>query len=176
MYRTGYLALAVCALALFPGCNLLAWLDLPAPPFDATGTHAGTWSVTLPGVDEEISCSVKFSLEQDTEAIVPEDFHVRGTAQLNFLCGNVLEQLQGYGLPGAITLELDGLMTPAGQLLLGSPGTAQKNSMQLGIDGTGEDAGGDGAMDMFDGSFLLSIAYPEYPPVAVAGSFMTDRE
>ncbi len=129
----------------------------------------------MPGFAEPISCSLDVELEQDTDATIPEDFHVWGTARLNFTCNDVLGYVHDYGLPAVVTLAVDGFMTPGGQLLLGSLEPVSEGAVGIGIDGAGADSDGDGIMDLLDGNFVLSIDFPSYATLSLPGTFSTDR-
>ena len=155
--------------AVVGGCELL---DLPAPPFDATGSYEGAWRGFVSGSNDDVNtCAVRLTLTHDLEATSPEEYRVDGEVRFNFTCPDLLDELTDIGLPTTIQVDLTGFMTPMGQLLAGSISASGEATHLVGIDATGVDVDEDGQMDGLSGSFTLAMDVPDFDRISVVGTF-----
>jgi len=147
------LTLAV-VLLLAPGCD-----ELPQPPFDASGSHMGTWV----SAETKASCPFTLSLTHKAAFIYPFNHQVIGTAEFSYGClldNALLEQIRDelpeLKLPVFGSLDDDG----SGRMKLGVDTSLLDFpfSIDLQFDGTGEDTDADGRMDSYAGDFALTFS------------------
>ena len=176
MQRGWTMGIGALVLLLMSGCNI--WLlFLPDVPFDATGTYSGTWEGVVTGSEDSVNaCALTLQLRQDVGASNLERLKVEGEITLNFTCASLMTQLGEIGLPETLKLGMTGVMTPAGQLLLGSLEGSEDLSVVVGIDAQGDDADGDEYMDALTGDFVLYIEVPEYPRIDISGTLAVMTE
>ena len=169
--RTRLLALALGTI-LLQGCP--PGTPIPVPPFDASGTFAGTWSGTPNGdgsqpVDE---CPLELTLTQNIAAQWPATFVVNGTVNVDYACFNLPEWLE---TPPPSTVNVGGMMNEQGKLTLLSAACGTGACVALALDGTGVDTDDDGTMDAYDGTWTYTIALAGVQPFGFTGTYTTDR-
>ncbi len=144
---------AACLLAL-PGC---LFLPISAPPFDATGSYAGTWEGTDSYSNAAMSCSLDITLAQPADASFPRNYQVEGTATFHWACDSVQEAFLGSRLPAKTTLPISGYMLPSGTLKLSGDYSGAEAKYETDISGSGADISNDGKMDSLQGSLYLEV-------------------
>lgn len=148
---------AACCGIVLPVLSLLTLCGCPVgyiiPPFDATGTYAGTWEAALEGATETVRCSCTLVLEQDLAADFPKDHVLRGTITLNMTCPSALRELGRLGFPGIVHIETTGVQFPDGRLYFASGDCVELDCQGIVLSATGADADKDGYMDAIDGDW-----------------------
>ncbi len=162
-HRVSCLAASITIL-LATGC-LIA---VPPPPFNATGVYQGLWGGVTESGGDAFSCPATITLEQDNFMFSAFDYEVWGTVQLNLTCRPLIDELAAFDLPAGADIEVQGLMTPAGQLLLGSQNIEQSDSLNVELDLEGTDLDDDGEMDTLEGDLTL---YVDGNEVRIEGTF-----
>ena len=115
-------AIALLAL-LLPGCP--PGTPVPVPPFDASGTYAGSWSGTPNGDGSQPvdNCPLSLVLTQNVSAQWPATFVVNGTANVDYTCFDLPEWLE---TPPPSAVNVAGVMDEQGKLTLLSAASAAR--------------------------------------------------
>lgn len=159
--RISLLAVAAITSIGLAGCPKLS------PPFDATGSYAGTFSL---GVQDTLlveNCDITLDLAQDINALPFQNSKVTGTVTLNLSCTvptangkatlqDLLDSLLGDLLSSG-PVEVEGVLGPNGTLTLTTPDLLTEcpdaDCEKLLLIGTGTDTDDDGLMDTYTGLF-----------------------
>jgi len=154
--------------------------EWPVPPFDTSGSYAGTWSgrTTEPDPEkaedpEEVQviedCPLTMTLTQDVTADYPADHGVEGTVNIDYSCVQLPEWVEG-DLP-ASNVNVTGLLADDGKLSLLSGGCGTGICVLLTLAGEGQDLDADGLMDTYSGAWSYIILLAGVQPFGVSGTF-----
>jgi hypothetical protein len=148
--------------------------ELLAPPFNATGSYAGTWR-TQDLTDTQVTgCPISFTLRHIITDNVLESTELTGTVALDFSCFELAQSLIDFGVLDIGTLELEGYVLPGGTIelhtkdLISCSGNECFRFVALGI---GADSDGDGKLDAFEGDWDALALLSGVAPVPLNGSF-----
>lgn len=151
--------------------------QFPPPPFDASGTYVGTWSGDVVSNEpatkqvEVTNCPLTLDLTQNLDGAFPTNFGVNGMATIDFSC---IELPDRFPETPPSMVQVGGIMSDAGKLVLASGGCGTGVCALLTLDGQGEDTDNDGSMDMYDGTWQFTIALAGVLPYQITGTFATD--
>lgn len=161
----------VLAALLLPGCPPG---QLPVPPFDASGTFAGTWSGTPNGSAKQAvaECPLTLTLTQNLAAPWPQSFGVSGTALVDYSCFDLPEWIE---TPPASLVNVAGVLDAEGNLTLLSGACGTGACVVLSLAGTGTDADNDGRMESYDGAWAYTLLLAGVEPFGFTGTYTTDR-
>lgn len=149
--------------------------QIPIPPFDATGTYAGTWTGTQDGdgaKQEVLECPLTLTLTQNVAAPFPQNFGVQGTAVINYDCFDLPAWLE---TPPPSTVNVSGVLETNGRLTLLSGACGTGACVILSLAGAGAEIYSNGTMDTYDGNWNYAIALAGVAPFGFTGTYTTDR-
>lgn len=166
---------AAAAMALvFAGCPGLN------PPYDATGTYEGTFTLGAGATQIAQNCAITLKLEQNIDAGPVRNAKVAGTVELSLACvgGDVPPVLDGVlgTLLGVEPIEVSGAMLPDGTLELNTDGLLNEcptnDCERLVLLGSTLDTDKDGKMDTYTGTIggLVQVSGSLVPLI---GNFTT---
>lgn len=156
------------------------------PPFDATGSYAGTFSL---GAGETVlaeNCDITLALTQNVNAAPFENTRVSGTVNLSLACvvtggqkdavQDLLDGVLGQ-LLGVEPIDVEGVLLPNGTLTLSTEGLLDEctgeDCEKLLLIGQGVDTDDDGKMDKYSGTIggLVQVSGNLVP---LLGNFTSD--
>ena len=149
-------------------------VEMPKPPFDATGAYVGTWQgQSTDEMQDVAACPLQLTLTQDISASYPRDHAVKGTAVIEYSCFDLPDWAPP--IPPS-TVAVSGLLGDDGKLTLWSGGCGTALCIVLGLNGDAEDADADGHMDGFSGAWSLTFLLAGVEPFGFTGTFQLARE
>lgn len=167
---------------LFVGIALPFWLlgqsqcsvDLPKPPFDVTGSYAGTWQGQSEDdqAQEVAACPLQITLTQDVTAGYPADHGVQGTVVIDYSC---FQWPEWFPPVPPSTVNVSGLLGDNGHLVLLSGGCGTGFCVVLSLDGPAVDNDSDGHADVYSGTWHLAFLLAGVQPFGFSGTFTTNR-
>jgi hypothetical protein len=165
-YRiAGGLGIVAALAVLAAGCPE----SFPKPPFDTTGTYAGTWNGNTTDHAQQVSgCPLTLTLTQNLSAGYPGDHVVSGTAVIDYSC---IELPEWADEPLPTTVNVGGILEDHGKLTLLTGGCDTAICVVLSLSGFGEDADEDGFMDDYSGPWTFTILLAGVEPFGVTGAF-----
>jgi hypothetical protein len=177
MYKSAMLGISLLGIvALLSGCPPPeGW---PKPPYDATGTYAGTWQgrtsdAKADAVQEIPVCPLTITLTQDLALPYPQDHGVKGTVNIDYSCLQDVLPEDIEQLPDSNVI-VSGLLGDDGNLVLLSAACGTGACAVLTLAGAGEDADADGRMDTYSGQWSFIILLAGVQPFGVSGTFSVE--
>lgn len=172
--RFTQLSAAAAMAVVFAGCPGLN------PPFDATGSYDGTFTLGAGATQIAQNCEITLDLEQNFDAGPIRNAKVAGTVELSLACvgGDVPPVLDGVlgTLLGVEPIDVSGAVLPDGTLELNTDGLLNEcptnDCERLVLLGSGKDTDRDGKMDTYTGTIggLVQVSGNLVPLV---GNFTT---
>lgn len=148
----------------------------PPPPFNMSGTYAGTWQGQTTGGPEGqeiLACPLTIELTHNPSVPWPQSYAVSGTVTVDYSCWDLPEWLDA---PPPSVIEVGGVLTAEGGLGLVSGGCTTALCAGVGLSGPIVDTDEDGQADVYSGDWGLTILLAGVEPFGTQGTFTLERQ